>query len=145
MPTIRHSKLIRVQILPDNPLPFQYLQAHAPRRPNQLQDYTICEGDIEHYDFANGLCNGPIYPGTIYKVQLAKDRDGNPIDDVDLTASIPDEDTPSVRFDASKVTLAENSSVRKIYYKIIVVQPGGDCYHSVWARLTIKTKKNGHD
>ena len=145
MPTIRDSKVIRVQILPDNPSQLQYLQAHAPRRPNRLQQHTIREGEIKEYNFKNDLGNGPPYFGTTYKVQLAKDIDGNPIGDVDIAASIPNENTPLVRFDASKVILTEDNSVRnirKIYYKIIVVLPGGEFYQSTWIGLTLKTREN---
>ena len=144
MPII-YSDWTRFEIRANKPSQLQNLQDYVPRRPKHLPHHTICEGEIKEYNFANCVDNSPKYFGTTYKVKLAKDIDGNPIDNVDLIASIPNENIPLVRFDASKITLTGNNFVRSIYYKIIVVQPNGGCYHSTWTVLTIKTRKNKHD
>lgn len=135
------SNRVEFRIVPNKRPQLQYLQEFAPRR-IQHQPKSVYEGEIEEYNFTELIDKEPKYFGTTYEVRLAKDIDGNPIDDdINLTAYIPDESEPIVRFDASKARLPDNDSYCEVCFQIIVVSPNETSrYPSTWTWLTIKKR-----
>ena len=140
MPARETSAWFPAILLQDKPSQLQYLQNYVPRRPD-LPDQYICEGEIKDFNFAVCVDTSPRYFGITYKIIVAKEIYGNLIPDASITASIPNESVPIVRFDASKATLGTNDSFRSAYYKLVIVLPGGSCYHSEWTPLIIRRKK----
>lgn len=100
----------------------------------------IYQGFVKDYDFS-GMISGA-NSGATYSVELASDASGNPITAADLetelTASIPTPGTSTVRFDATKVKLADTTQNSSIYYRLTLHQSDNTRVNSVWTALTIR-------
>jgi hypothetical protein len=132
-----YSKFIPLTIPAPRPR-VQYLQEHIPKWTKMLS-CNVWVGGVQALDFSDWYEN--LAPGGTFDAQVALEGDGNSREEAKkkVHAEIADDGrTPIVLFRAENREISEKEL---LFYRLILITPGGTRYSSVWFPVVIAPTK----
>ena len=125
-------------VIPARRAKVQYLEGHTPRW-SRMMSVNVWVGGVQEVDFSDWYEN--LASGSTFEVQVASDIYGNSREEAEkkLRAEIVDDGmTPIAGFRAENREISEKEFV---YYRLILITPGGTRYPSVWFQIVITPTK----